>query len=67
MQQDKYVNKACVHVLSKMCGSIRIDCCYAIADFFSGKTGAVWINTAPALILIIKYENIKLKKRIPSG
>jgi hypothetical protein len=34
---------------------------------FSGKAGAVWINTAPTLILLLKYENIKFKKRIPSG
>jgi hypothetical protein len=35
---------------------------------FSGKDGAFWIYTAPSLILILKYENIELKKkRIPSG
>jgi hypothetical protein len=34
---------------------------------FSRKAGAVWIYTAPTLILILKYENIKLKNRIPSG
>jgi hypothetical protein len=34
---------------------------------FSGKGGAVWIITAPTLILILKYENIKLKKTTPSG
>jgi hypothetical protein len=34
---------------------------------FSGKAGAVWIYTAPTLILILKYEYIKLKKRIPIG
>jgi hypothetical protein len=32
---------------------------------FSGKDGAFWIYTTPALILILKlkYENIKLKKK----
>jgi hypothetical protein len=30
---------------------------------FSGKDGAFWIYTAPTLILILKYENIKFKKK----
>jgi hypothetical protein len=34
---------------------------------FSEKDGAFWIYTAPTLKLILIYENIKLKKRIPSG
>jgi hypothetical protein len=42
-------------------------CTTGIRAIFSGKAGAVWIYTAPTLILILKYENIKLKKRIPSG
>jgi hypothetical protein len=35
---------------------------YPNCAIFSGKAGAVWINTAPTLILILKYENINLKK-----
>jgi hypothetical protein len=34
---------------------------------FSGKHGTFGIYTAPTLILIFKYENIKFKKRMPSG
>jgi hypothetical protein len=35
---------------------------------FSGKADTVWIYSAPTLILILKYENIKLKiKKSPSG
>jgi hypothetical protein len=34
---------------------------------FSGKDGTFWIYTAPTLILILKCENIKLKKRMSSG
>jgi hypothetical protein len=30
---------------------------------FSGKDGAFWLYTATTLILILKYENIKLKKK----
>jgi hypothetical protein len=30
---------------------------------FSGKHGSFRIYTAPTLIIIFKYENIKLKKR----
>jgi hypothetical protein len=40
----------------------------SIYQYFSGKAGAVWIYSAPTLILILKYESIKFKKkRIPSG
>jgi hypothetical protein len=34
---------------------------------FSGKHGSFGIYTAPTLIMIFKYENIKLKKRMSSG
>jgi hypothetical protein len=35
---------------------------------FSGKHGSIGIFTAPTLIIIFKYENIKIKKeRMPSG
>jgi hypothetical protein len=35
---------------------------------FSGKHGSFRIYTAPTLIIIFKYENIKLKKkRMSSG
>jgi hypothetical protein len=30
---------------------------------FSGKDDTVWIYSAPTLILIFKYENIKLKNK----
>jgi hypothetical protein len=40
---------------------------YPNCAIFFGKAGAVWIYTAPTLILILKYENIKFKKIIPSG
>jgi hypothetical protein len=55
-----------------MSESIRIDCCSATVDFsklhhFSRKAGAVWIYSAPTLILILKYENIKFKKKEPQA